>query len=205
MQISFWEIIHDVAHEIILFHLTTTRVIGFLTQVVKSFFSIVFTPQFAVCIDYFVFQIFHFLFLGQISIHFQWKHFFSRTSCCLTGALVSPASTPHPSPPHPLPLVRVDQYFPCSLSLMWNWLFIQTLLPLHKDLDGRDGTKDERSTGHATDTRLWTRVSGHASPDTLLDFYLFGKRLRQILPVWRRNEQRGRRAAGGSGAGKLWK
>lgn len=50
------------------------------------------------------------------------------TACCFTTALF------WPSPP--LPLVRVDQYFPCNLSLMWNWLFVQTLLCLHKDLDG---------------------------------------------------------------------
>lgn len=46
------------------------------------------------------------------------------------------ASPTHPPLPHPLPLVRVDQYFPCSLSLMWNWLFVHSLRSLHKDLDG---------------------------------------------------------------------
>lgn len=59
------------------------------------------------------------------------------------GTLASPArfffflaSPTHPPLPHPLPLVRVDQYFPCSLSLMWNWLFVHSLRRLHKDLDG---------------------------------------------------------------------
>lgn len=91
---------------------------------------------------------------------------FFVSACCLTGVLVSPTSTPHP-----LPLVRVDQYFPCSLSLMWNLLFIQTLLPLHKDLDG---TAPELRAAQVTSRH------GHATLDTLLDFYLFGKRLRQI-------------------------
>lgn len=46
------------------------------------------------------------------------------------------ASPTHPPLPHPLPLVRVDQYFLCSLSLMWNWLFVHSSRRLHKDLDG---------------------------------------------------------------------
>lgn len=119
------------------------------------------------CIDYFLFQVFCYLFLGHILMHFQWKHFFFSANCCLTGGLVSPASTPHP-----LPLVRVDQYFPSSLSLMWNWLFIQTLLPLHKDLDGWDGTKDERSTGHVPDTRLWTRYWTFTCLESAWDKYI---------------------------------
>lgn len=40
-----------------------------------------------------------------------------------------------------------------------------------------DGTAPKMNAAQVTSR---TRVSGHASPDTLLDFYLFGKRLRQI-------------------------
>lgn len=75
--------------------------------------------------------------------------------------LVSPCSTPHP-----LPLVRVDQYFPCSLSLMWNWLFVQSLLCLHKDLDRGNSTKPKCTTDHFMILQL---------RDALLDFYCLEK------------------------------
>lgn len=48
---------------------------------------------------------------------------------------------------------------------MWNWLFVQTLLRLHKDLDkGR----------HQTQTQPDPRLISTPPRDPLLDFYLFG-------------------------------
>lgn len=81
---------------------------------------------------------------------FQWNLGIKALFPHQASFLVSPSSTPHP-----LPLVRVDRYFPCSLSLMWNWLFVQTLLCLHKDLD--------RTASNAPHITSWTCSSGHTT------------------------------------------
>lgn len=78
---------------------------------------------------------------------------------------------------------------------MWNLLFIQTLLPLHKDLDG---TAPELKVAQVMSRH------GHASLDTLLDFYLFGKRMRQIRLFQEGMSREDGEQQEGSGAGTLW-
>ena len=130
-------------------------------------------------------ECFFFVFLPDLLTILCWLcdflTFRPPAACCLqlavasfSGALLIKALLPHwgrfffffffchpPPPPPPLLLVRVDQYFPCSLSLMWNWLFVQTLLRLHKDLD--EGGGIEPKCNHVSPHE-------HAATDAPLDF-----------------------------------
>lgn len=81
------------------------------------------------------FYIFH----SSAKIRHRLAHSDFRWNLGIEGLLLHQVLwSPPPPPLHPLslPLVRVDQYFPFSLSPMWTWLFVQTLLCLHKDMDG---------------------------------------------------------------------